>query len=322
MKRSAIIIGAMLLCVMLILSGCSKSAPSYRQEGNKSDYAAPEAGLNYNPEIIKHGSDAIGSDNPVDIFAGRKVIRNASLTVETLEFDRFINEITNKTNELGGYIQSNEVNGRSYGYNSGSNLRYADTVVRIPAEKLDEFLEAVDGAGNVVSRNESVDDVTETYTDIEARLASLRTEYDTLLELLAKADSLETIITLQDRLANVRYEIESYESKQRLYDNSIAYSTVHLTISEVERETAVVEETFGQEVSRRFKESAQDVGEFFKVLAAWLIGDLPKIALVLFFIVGLPLIIVLIIVKSVKRANRKRAARFAALAEKTANKTD
>ena len=86
----------------------------------------------------------------------------------------------------------------------------------------------------------------------------------------------------------------------------------------MERVTAVEEESFGQEVSRRFKESLADVGDFFKEFAIWFIGDLPKIAIVLFFIVGLPLIIVFIIIKSIKRANRKRAARRAALAEKTA----
>ena len=316
MKRTPLIIAVLLLSLLLLLSGCSK-AESYSQKPADA-YHAPGEGLSYNEGKTDSAVPDISKPH-ADVFAGRKVIRNASLTVETLEFDRFITDITNKTNELGGYIQSNEVSGRRYNYSS-SSLRYAETVVRIPTERLDEFLAAVDGAGNVVSRTENVDDVTETYTDIEARLSSLRTEYDTLLGLLEKAEGLDEIITLQDRLTNVRYEIESYEGKQRLYDNRIAYSTVSLNISEVERVTPVEEESFGHEVSRRFKESLADVGEFFREFAVWFIGDLPKIAIVLFFIVGLPLIIVFIIIKSIKRANRKRAARRAALAEKTADK--
>ncbi len=316
MKKRLLIIGALLITAMLLLSGCSKSI-DYSPEA-KTDSYAHQGGLSGNDGIFEKPSPVSDADKTGDIFAGRKVIRNASLTVETLEFDRFIADITNKTNELGGYIQSNEIRARNYGYYSKTDLRSAETVVRIPADKLDEFLAAVDGAGNVTARSENVDDVTETYTDIEARLASLRTEYDTLLELLSKAESLEDIITLQDRLTSVRYEIESYEGKQRLYDNRIEFSTVNLAITEVERETAPVKEGFGQEISRRFKESAEDVWEGFKAFIIWFIGDLPKIALVLFFIAGLPLIIVLIIVKSVKRANRKRAEKRAKLAEKTA----
>lgn len=319
MKKRLLIIGALLITAMLLLSGCAKSE-NYAFEPKGESYA-PEGGLNYDDANYEKPSSQDGADKTGDIFAGRKVIRNASLTVETLEFDRFIAEITNKTNELGGYIQSNEIHARNFSYYSKSDLRSADTVVRIPADKLDEFLAAVDGAGNVTARSENVDDVTEAYTDIEARLASLRTEYDTLLDLLSKAENLDDIITLQDRLTNVRYEIESYEGKQRLYDNRIEYSTVHLSITEVERETAPVEEGFGQEISRRFRESAEDVWEGFKAFIIWFIGDLPKIALVLFFIAGLPLIIVLIIVKSVKRANRKRAEKRAKLAEKTAEQS-
>ena len=124
---------------------------------------------------------------------------------------------------------------------------------------------------------------------------------------LEQADSLETIITLQDRLTNVRYEIESYEARKCTYDSQIAYSTISMHIIEVERETVVEKEGFSTEVSRRFKESLKDVGEGFRNFATWFIGELPHILVFITFVFGIPAIIVIIIIKSIKKKKIKKA---------------
>ncbi len=317
MKRRITVIIALAAVCCLLFAACSsgmsgadshESYPSYGSNSKESFYNAAPG----DPE------DAPSAD--IQMPLNRKVIRNAELRVETLEFDSMLTAMRNKVAELGGYVQSDSVSGRSYG-NTG--LRSAHTVVRVPAERLDEFLTAVDGLGNVISREEGVDDVTDTYVDTEARLSSLRTEYQTLLDLLAKAEDLEDIITLQDRLSEVRYNIESYEAKLRSYDSLIAYSTVTLTINEVERETAIVEESFGDEVSRRFSESLEDVGDGFKACAAWFIGNLPTILVLLILFVGLPLLIIFICVRSArKRREKRRAAKEKAMAEAKAGETN
>ena len=311
-RRSIMTVLALAAVCCLLFAGCAGNA-------KYPDASVPmqDGGWNYNnKEAFYDGAapdNAAAPMNPADpgssvpqLPLNRKVIRNAELSAETLEFDAMLSALNAKVNELGGYVQSNSVNGRSYG--SKTALRTAHMVARIPAEKLDEFLTAVDGLGNVISRNEKVDDVTDSYVDIEARLASLRTEYQTLLDLLSKAEELEDVITLQDRLSDVRYEIESFEARIRSYDSLIEYSTVDMTVNEVERETAAVEESFGEEVSRRFSESLEDVGDGFKSFAAWFIGDLPVILVLLVLLVGIPLMIVLICVKSAKKRRAKKAA--------------
>lgn len=299
MKKLIIVIAACMLCACLMLSGCSKAynagmkdeayyEPSYEgpYDGAESPAAAPDG----------------AAESPL---VNRKVILNATMRVQTLEFDSFIASVNARVAELGGYVQESEVSGRSY-YSNGRGMRYAKIVARVPAEKLDEFLAAVEETGNVTSLSKGSDDVTETYVDMEARLASLRTEYDTLLDLLSKAESLTDVITLQDRLTEVRYKIESYEAKLRSYDSLIDFSTVTMTVDEVERETAVEEESFGKEVSRRFRESLSDVGDAFRDLAAWFIGNLPAIIAVLAIFVALPLIIIFSCIKGAKKRRAKR----------------
>ncbi len=305
MKRIFAAIAA-ILCLCLVLTGCSKAYVP-----NASPVADYEGRADSNYSLKPNGATATSAPSEAvsdgdSVFASRKVIRNAELTVQTLEFDDFMNGMLGKVNELGGYVERNSTGQR--GTVNNRPLRFANVVVRIPADKLDGFLAEVDGLGNVTEKNEAVDDVTDRYTDTEARLASLRTEYDALLGLLAQADKLETIITLQDRLTDVRYEIESYEARLRSYDSLIAFSKVTMSVSEVVRETPVEEESFSQEVSRRFRESMEDVGEGFTDFAKWFLGDLPHIVLVLAFL-AIPVAIVLACTRKSRR--RRRALRKA-----------
>ena len=91
-----------------------------------------------------------------------------------------------------------------------------------------------DGIGNVISSSRSQENVTTQYTDYEARLESLNIQEERLLAMLEESGDLESLIALESRLSEVRYEIESIERNLRNLDQRIAYSTVNLEIQEVE----------------------------------------------------------------------------------------
>ena len=225
------------------------------------------------------------------------------MSVETLSFDTFLEQLAASVGSFGGYVESSSVGNR--GYRNGQQMRYANYSIRIPADQLDTFLNTVSDLGNVTFVNTSLRDVTTNYVDSEKHLESLRIEQQALMEILAKATTVEDIITVQDRLTYVRYEIESYEAILRTYDDQIALSTVSLSVNEVVRETPVEKETFGQEVSRRFKESLSNVGDGFRTFGAWLIGDAPEIIVTLLILAAVVLVIVLII-RAIVRGSRKR----------------
>lgn len=315
MKRISAILLVFVLAAALVFAGCAKSSEPHEASIPGGHGAA--ADLNNKESFSGNvNPDSPEAENlPSAAFTGRKVIRNAELNVETLEFDAFVSTVLARTAELGGYVQSNDI--RASGFRSGS-LRYADMTLRIPAEKLDGFLNEVNGLGNVTWRTENADDVTDAYTDVEARLLSLRTEYDTLISLLEKAESLDDIIKLQDRLTGIRYEIESYEAKQRNYDNLTAMSTVHLNVSEVEEITPVTEESFGTEVSRRFKESFSSVTDSLRAFAVWLIGDSPSILCAL-LVLGL---IALIVILCIRGSKKRRMKKHRSVIDKTAAKPE
>ena len=171
------------------------------------------------------GSGAVTSENGIEEVqeTDRKLIRNVNLSLQTKEFDTVLENMSQKVKDLGGYIQDSSVWGSSSDYSSSRSASYT---LRIPSDKLDEFIDVVETLGNVTYKNESVDDVTLRYVDVDSHKKALETEQERLLALLEKAENVEDIITIENRLSDVRYELENYESQIRLLDNQIDYSTV------------------------------------------------------------------------------------------------
>ena len=328
MKRNrAWIALLMALCMVLALVACSSKSSSAR---NDNYYAKTEAAYEYEMEAPAAMADedyggveakAAGkvstattaakengeSANLTGNAAGRKIIKNGDLSIQTREFDEFLTNLNRSILAVGGYVEASSINGNSYNKN---RMRSADVTARIPADQLDAFCDQVSELGNVTYKNLYTRDVTLTYVDLESHVKALRTEQQTLMDLLAKAEKVEDIILIQNRLSDVLYEIESYESTLRTFDDQIAYSSVHLSIQEVQRETAVEKETAGQEIARRFKENLEDVKEGFARFGINFVSDLPVIIVWVVFL-GIIVCVVVLIVKGGARRKARREKRKA-----------
>ncbi|MCI8556263.1 MAG: DUF4349 domain-containing protein [Lachnospiraceae bacterium] len=286
---------ALITAGILILSGCgaksmsaetAAEAPAMSQESYDTGYyndmyadaEAPAGEEEY--EFSTEQGMEVSSTTGLDSVAAtsQKLIKTVSMSMETKEFDTLLESIRGKVEELGGYIESSEISGSSY-YSVQGN-RYAWLTLRIPAEKLDGFVTIVSELGNVTSKNESVEDITLQYVDVESHKQALETEQARLLELLEKAESMEDIIAIESRLSQVRYELQSYGSTLRTYDNRVNYSTVSIDISEVERVTPVIEErTFFEEIQYRLSDNLYDIGRGMRNFAIWFISSLPYLVI-------------------------------------------
>lgn len=242
-----------------------------------------------------------GGQAPEVQEAARKLIRNVNLEVETETFDDLLSTVRKRTELFGGYIEeSYTYNGSSY---NGNRLRNANLTIRIPAEHLDEFLENVAEVSNVISRNESVTDVTLQYVDMESHKKALLAEQERLLDLLTRAESIEDIISLEERLSEVRYQLESMESQLRVLENQVSYSTVYLYVNEVMKLTPVKEQSAWEKISTGFVNSLYDVGNEFADFGIGFLIDLPYIIVWAVIIVLAALILRLIL----RRFRKKKA---------------
>lgn len=241
--------------------------------------------------------------------SNRKLIKNVNLSVETEQFDSLMPVIEQRVAGLGGYIEEMSSYSRNNEYASGYRgtkyFRYASMTVRIPQENLELFLEEVGKQSNVVSRSESVTDVTLQYVDLESHKKALLTEQERLLELMEQAETVEDIIAIEGRLSEVRYQIESMEAQLRTYDNQIDYSTVYLSIDEVERYSPAEDATVGERIRNGFAASVEGVGRGFQNFGIWFVINLPYL-----LVWAAAIVIVVLIVRVIVRKNlRKNAQR-------------
>lgn len=245
------------------------------------DYEYAEAAAAEEP-ISEEGSVSV-PEGAVD----RKLIKTVNISAETEAFDELVPQLQKRVEELGGYIESISVYdvGSYYVEDTMQKQRCAQITARVPKEALDGFLAQVGEQTNVTSRSENVEDVTLQYVDLDSHKKVLLTEQERLLALMEQAESVEDIITIEGRLSEVRYQIESMESQLRTYDNKIDYSTVYLSIEEVRKYSAPQTATVWQRIGNGFMKSLEDIGFGIRDFAIYFVIDLPYIILGLLGIV-------------------------------------
>lgn len=208
----------------------------------------------------------------------RKLIRTVNMSVETKEFDTVMATLEQRVSDLGGYIEKMDTYNGSV-YSSYRSSRNASLTARIPANQLNVFLGEVSEISNVTRRSENVQDVTLDYVDLASHKKTLLAEHDRLLELMERAEYIEDIITIEQRLSNVQYQIESMETQLRTYDNKVDYSTVYLDVSEVQELTPVHEETIWERISGGFMENLKKIGNGALEILVWLLVHIPTLVL-------------------------------------------
>ena len=243
----------------------------------------------------------------------RKLIKNVSMGIETMEFDTLVSNISAKVENLGGYIENSWIEGESLQkkrQGSGTYIgRTANITARVPAKRLDEFVTNVSENGNVTSKSESVSDMTLQYMDIESRKKSLETERSRLWELLAQAESVDAVITIQSRISEIEYQLDNFNSQLRLYDNQVDYATVNLNLSEVKTysPTPQEKESVVSRMIRGLQDTLDGLAEFFEDLLVGLVSLLPVIALLAVF-VGIVMAVVRRLLRRRREKKEKRKA--------------
>lgn len=306
----ALILAAALLVALMSLVACDAGSSVPNDDMNSSFGSAD-----------KNTAGGMESGNAGGLVGGpitdnRKVIRTVTMSCETKAYDDAITTVMTALTTYGGYVEASESTGTGYDDVKHSERR-ASYTLRVPAESLDAFLETLraDEGIRILSQNATSDEITATYYDTVSRLETLNAEKASLtamLEGFTDYSDINSMLKVQERLYDVIEEIEALQTKLNLYDGQVAMSTVKLTLREVIVYTEVVEPdpTFGERIGKAFRESWADFGEGCQDFAVWFVEAFPTL-LVLVVIHGG---IFLIIYTSVKRGQKKRAARDAAIA--------
>lgn len=212
-----------------------------------------------------------------DALKNSKIILSGRMELQSQQFAQTDEFLRNLTAELGGYMESMTVMGEE-----GYHIAYY--TARIPGDKFDSFTYQIGQSCHVLEESQNVENITEQYVDIEARLASLNTKHDRLLALLAKAENMETIIALETALAETEYEIERHTGSLRKYDNLVSFSTMELTLREVNALQPVSTGSFLSELRSAAIAGGQGLISFARAFCLGLAAAWPLLLVLLIFI--------------------------------------
>lgn len=305
----------------LFLGGCGAKSDVMTMTAAES--AKPQNFTNAAASTVKDEWDSFASNAPegepspqggetvLYNTAEEKLIRTVTMRVQTKEFETLLSYLNEKISEAGGYIEYSQIYGDNAEYNG---YRSAEITVRVPQSALDGFVSGVGENAAVVYKTENAQNITLSYADTETRLKALQIEQERFLELLEKAENIETILTLEKHLTELRYEIESYATRLKVYDNQVSYSTVNLSISEVKRTTPVEQNpSLLTRMKEGFIDTCYNVQEGAANFMVWLVTNLLYL-----LIWGVVLAAAVIIVrKCVKKALVKKAAAKGTVISKT-----
>ena len=341
MKRRAFCLIFAAVLLMALFAGCGSSTAdnAFASAAGKSAssasmaasapmseayYYADEEPVEYYGYTASGGAGMVRSDAYSEETADStraetydKIIYSGSANVETVRFDETVDQVYELISRYGGFLESSYVTGRDYSsqYYNRYSYRNAEFVIRGPRENFSAIRSELDSLGSLTYSSVEAQNITSAYRDTESRLSTYRVEEERLLDMLKKAEYVEDMLNIEDRLASVRYQIESLTTTLTNWDSKINYSTLRLSVQEVKEltEEKPIAHTFGDDLWAGIRDSLEWLGEAGKNIVIFIASAIP-----LLIIPAVLVVVIILIIRSRKRKKRKNAA----LAEKNDVKDD
>ena len=176
------------------------------------------------------GDNALPEPNIQD----RKIVRNANLELRVDSVATAVQQIDDVAAGAGGFVSASNVfvNSASDGEDTASRTQTATLTVRVPADAYPTVMSRLRGISKeTVSETSTASEVTEEFTDLQARLRNLQATEQRYLDLLNKAASIDEILTVQDRLNGVRLEIEQVTGRINVLSNLTDFASITVELS-------------------------------------------------------------------------------------------
>ncbi|MEO7508441.1 MAG: DUF4349 domain-containing protein [Pyrinomonadaceae bacterium] len=226
---------------LAILAGACAAANPNRSE-SKPNPVEPSAPGGSRPSTVadttaKTTTDGSNSPTSVDsaqnnaAAAERKIIKNATLVLDVSKPDLAQQKITALAEAKGGFVVSTSAVRSGDGTDGGALT--ITVVARVPSNQFEATLTEIRATAlHIREEKQTGQDVTAEYQDLDARLRAQQALEAQLLEVMKQAKTVEDLLKVQSKLADVRGEIELIQGKMRLLANQASLSTITVTLAE------------------------------------------------------------------------------------------
>lgn len=277
-----------LVLLAMLLGACASAAPTADLYSGEMPAAAPmepameESGR----EFADYSTNTQSTGQSVE----RMVIKNANLSIVVDDPSVSLDQISAMAEEMGGFV----VNANLYTSQteSGVEVPRGAITIRVPAERLNEALERIQAQSDrePLSKNMDSQDVTRDYTDLQSRLRNLENAEAQLTEIMGSATKTEDVLSVYNRLVEVREQIEVIKGQIQYYEQSAALSAISVDLlanAAVQPLTIGGWEPVG--VAKSAIQGLIDVVKFLITALIWIVILVVPVLAILYLVFFLPL---------------------------------
>ena len=284
------------LCLFM-LTGCPTSSSSGSSDNFSNSATGMYATEGYYEEDFKEAATSESQyvniqeyDPETNTFAGKKIIYSGDASLETKNYKDDLKQLEELISSNGVLVaSSSEEDYDNYWYTAhnkyvGTYGKIKTWTLRIPIENFDSFVNSLSmTSAHISSKNVYSNDVTKQYNDNSTKIKSLEVQRDRLIELLAQAQNVTEMLEIEDRLTEIRYNLESLNNTNTEIDYDVKYSEFRLTLREVNRYSTDTY-SFWERFVDSFGESWANFTEWLGDLVIWCVYALPFIVLFILII--------------------------------------
>lgn len=238
--------------------------------------------------------DPYGSGGQTAAEVDQKIIKTGALRLTVGRVSEALSRAADVAKARGGFVQHSSSSERDDGKHEGS------ITIRVPSAQFEAAVADLKGMALVVNHEStSGQDVTEQYTDLQAQLRNARAQEEEYLRIMKKADTVEDILRVQERLGSVRGQIESLEGRIKYLENMTSFSTISVSLSEEAEITAPTKDFRPGTIVKQAVQALVEVGQNVVSALIW-IGIVGGG-------VGIPVLVVVLVVLALVRRKKNQS---------------
>jgi hypothetical protein len=200
----------------------------------------------------------------------RMIVRTGDMSLVVKDINQSIDDIAQLAARFDGYVVSSQISGEEEEMRGWISIRVVD-------EKFEEALAELRSlAVRVKSESTQSRDVTQEYTDLQARLNNAEATEQQYLALLEQATDVEDILRIYDSLSRIRQEIEQIKGQMQYLERTASMSLISVYLKPEASDKPLV--SAGWSALEILKSAVRGIitfGQWLAVLAIWLIIFIP-----------------------------------------------
>lgn len=311
----------LILCPLLLVCGCGSGDKNSVSQSSSELYNQTEPAASENA-VDSESSEGAGATEASGKDPGEKTEKTAvqsesqintemliytcNLKIDTLDYETSVNLFRQMLNNAGGFVEnerySDGLTGQEYYIEDSEKKKSYMATVRVPQYKYESFLSGAGQLGDIRSKESNVENVNQEYTDLGTSLDIYEAKEKRYIKMLADVTDDNHAISIEKELTELQVKIAQIKTRMKEIKTDVRYSTIELTIREVNKyeEEPEKTDTFMQRLTATIKDTFKNFLLFMETMLFFAIRVSPYAIII---------VLILLLVLFIHKRKKEKASK-------------